>query len=179
MKICGIDPGHKGGLALVDGKTGKLLAVCRIPLWKRKLKSGKIRPLEDPVALAQIFREWSPDRFYIEDVNGFNMAATSSFSFGRGLGVILGVAGAVSNTRPTLVAPQTWKNSMGLLGPKETGTTEKIHKARLKQLSIARAKTLFPAASREMDHDGCAEAALIATWGVLEFKGLRSDTDHM
>jgi hypothetical protein len=172
MRFVGIDPGHKGGLALVDAVSGALVDVRRMPIWKRKLKSGKVRELEDPVKIADIFRVWNADFYYLEDVNGFGMAATSSFSFGRGVGVILGVVGGVSGKVPTLVSPQTWKGSMGLLLPKKPHVSEKQHKVALKQLAVARAKRLFPARGSEMDHDGCAEAALIATYGVLVVRGV-------
>ena len=173
MRFVGIDPGHKGALALVDGSTGALVDVRRMPIWKRKLASGKIRALEDPAKIAYILREWNADVYYLEDVNAFGMGATSAFSFGRGVGVILGAVGGVSGKVPTLVSPQVWKGSMGLLLPKKPHVSEKQHKVALKQLAIARAKKLFPARADEMDHDGCAEAALIATYGVLLTRGLR------
>lgn len=175
MRFVGIDPGHKGGLALVDGVSGALIDVRRMPIWKRKLASGKVRELEDPLKISDIFREWGADFYYLEDVNGFGMAATSSFSFGRGVGVILGAIGGVSGKVPTLTAPQAWKGCMGLLLPKKPHVSEKQHKAALKQAACARAKKLFPTHANVLDHDGCAEAALIATYGVLKTKGLRSD----
>ena len=176
MKIVGIDPGHKGGLALIDGTTGLLLDVRRMPIWRRKLASGKVRELEDPVKISHIFREWKAEFYYLEDVNGFGMGATASFSFGRGVGVILGAIGGVSGMVATLVAPQTWKGSMGLLLPKKLGVTEKQHKEALKAAAIARAKKLFPAQADVLNHDGCAEAALIGTWGLLKTKGLAPQT---
>ena len=173
MRFGGIDPGHKGAVALVDAVSGALVDVRRMPIWKRKLASGKVRALEDPVALSHILREWNADFYYLEDVNAFGMGATSAFSFGRGVGVILGVIGGVSDKVPTLASPQTWKGSMGLLLPKKPHVSEKQHKVALKQLAIARAKKLFPTHADEMEHDGCAEAALIATYGVLQVRGLR------
>jgi hypothetical protein len=129
--------------------------------------------MEDGVKLAAILREWHPDILYCEDVNGFGMGATSSFSFGRGTGVIDGVTSAVLGQPATLVAPQTWKGFLGILVPKKLGASKSAHKEALKAAAITKAQKLFPGRV-ELAHDGCAEAVLIGTYAVLKIKGLRA-----
>jgi len=79
---------------------------------------------------------------------------TSVFSFGRSLGAIEGVIAARS-IKATLITPQTWQKAMGVTGGKDGAR--------------ARAMELFPwniDYFKLKKHDGRADAALIACWGL-------------
>ena len=97
-------------------------------------------------ALAEIFREFTPDHVYIEAVNSFGM--------GRGVGVIKAVL-ATLGIPYSLVSPSKWKTSFNLSKDKDE--------------SRAAATRLFPSLASQFARkkdDGRAEAILIAKWGT-------------
>jgi crossover junction endodeoxyribonuclease RuvC len=102
----------------------------------------------------EIIKQLDPTDVYTERV--FAMAGqgvTSVFSFGRSLGVVEGVLGALK-IKNSLVTPQTWQKRMAVTGGKDG--------------SRARAMELFPyqmALFKRVKDDGRSDAALIAVWG--------------
>ena len=79
---------------------------------------------------------------------------SSSFRFGRGVGLIEGVIGA-SLVPVIYTAPATWKRFYGLPSDKET----------CRQRAVERWPESAAAFSRKRDHNR-AEAAFIASWGL-------------
>jgi crossover junction endodeoxyribonuclease RuvC len=78
---------------------------------------------------------------------------TSVFSFGRSLGVVEGILGAL-RIKNSLVTPQTWQKGIAVTGGKDG--------------SRARAMELFPdqiELFKRVKDDGRSDAALIALWG--------------
>ncbi len=100
--------------------------------------------------LGSLFELYAPDiRFLIiEDVHSMpHDGHVGAFSFGKGFGIILGLAAA--HKIPTLfVQPAVWKSNYGL--------------GRVKSDSILKAKMLF---NFETKKDGMAESLLIAHFG--------------
>lgn len=163
--VLGIDPGLDGALAVVSA-TGTLIAIRRMPTVKRELADGTKRRLVDGAAVVVFIKEWQPERAIIEDVNAFGMGVTSAFSFGRDLGRILGILDAAALPVRS-VGPKVWKGALGLLRVKKPAESVADHKKMLKLIAVRRATAMFPGV-KEMSHDGCAEAALIAAWGLIQ-----------
>jgi len=151
-KIIGIDVGLNGAIAMMRGET--LTGIVDMPTVRLDRNGKTKRQISIPELIA-ILDEFKPEEAFIEKV--FAMAGqgvTSVFSFGRSLGAIEGVIAARS-IKATLITPQTWQKSMGVSGGKDGAR--------------ARAMELFPYNVdyfRLKKHDGRADAALIACWGL-------------
>jgi hypothetical protein len=143
----GIDPGLRGGLALLDagGRRPQLLQVADMPA--------------DVDGLHALLRSdpWrAATTACIERVHSSpQMGVASAFTFGRGLGRVEGALAAVEGLRVVMVAPNVWKPSMRLSGGLAA-----------KRQSVDLAKRLWPEMAGELRNDGRAEAALIGLWGV-------------
>jgi crossover junction endodeoxyribonuclease RuvC len=151
-KIIGIDVGLNGAIAMMRGET--LTGIVDMPTVTLDRNGKAKRQISIPELIA-ILDEFKPEEAYIEKV--FAMAGqgvTSVFSFGRSLGAIEGVIAARS-IKATLITPQTWQKAMGCSGGKDGAR--------------ARAMELFPYNVdyfKLKKHDGRADAALIACWGL-------------
>jgi crossover junction endodeoxyribonuclease RuvC len=151
-KIIGIDVGLDGAIAMMRGET--LTGIVDMPTVSLDRNGKTKRQISIPELIA-ILDEFKPEEAYIEKV--FAMAGqgvTSVFSFGRSLGAIEGVIAARS-IKATLITPQTWMKAMGVSGGKDGAR--------------ARAMELFPYNVdyfKLKKHDGRADAALIACWGL-------------
>jgi crossover junction endodeoxyribonuclease RuvC len=154
MKVVGIDPGIRGGLALVelnDGAMPELVVAIDIPV------TG-VGPKERVDALA--IRTWvmthQPQHAFIERAQAMpKQGASSGFKYGRATGAIEAVI-ACCEIPLTIVEPAQWKRHYQLRGgDKEAGRQ--------------RALMLFPSAhallARKKDH-GRADASLIALYGA-------------
>tara|TARA_R110000765_G_scaffold307329_1_gene401179 strand:+ start:1940 stop:2374 length:435 start_codon:yes stop_codon:yes gene_type:complete len=139
--ICGIDPGAKGAIALLYGNSQDIFDM---PMLGKEVNGAEV---------ASIFKEFSPENIWIEQVNSFGMGRTSAYNFGQGMGILKGVI-ATLEIPYTLVTPQKWKKHFGL-------SKEKDHSRLL-------ATRLYPNMAdkfiRKKD-DGRAEAILIAKYG--------------
>lgn len=155
MRVGGVDPGVKGGVAVID--TDHLTLRCApMPLEK---VGAKERKLASAGGLVQLFRAHELDALFLEEVGVRPGEGTvGAFSFGRGLGRIEGAA-AGRGLPLYLVKPQLWKSKLGVSAEKER--------------CVAKAEALFPCARhlfrgpRGGLNDGPAEACLIALYGVL------------
>ncbi len=146
MKICGIDPGVAGGLALLD--TDTLLAVVDMPTFQLKKR------VVNPDAVAEQLQAWAPEHVFLELVGSRpGEGHVGAFSFGEGVGMLRGVVAAL-RLPITRVTPAQWKQALKVPAAKDGAR--------------ARATQLFPRAaahwSRVKD-DGRAEAAMIGLWG--------------
>jgi len=150
--VLGIDPGLSGAAAWLD--TSGALAVVDMPVLQ--IDRGKKAKREvDAAGLAELVRQHRPDVAIVERVGAMpGQGVTSMFSFGRSAGVIEGVLAGLG-VPVTLVAPAAWKRALKVQSGKDG--------ARL------RASQLIPAGCgnwRLVKHDGRAEAALLAFWGL-------------
>lgn len=151
-RTLGIDVGLNGAIALVVD--GELITVVDMPTVTLD-RNGKAKRQVSVPELVQIVKDFDPTEAYTERV--FAMAGqgvTSVFSFGRSLGVVEGVLGALK-IKNSLVTPQTWQKRMAVTGGKDG--------------SRARAMDLFPEQAqmfKRVKDDGRADAALIAAFGV-------------
>ena len=140
--IIGIDVGQKGGICCMSYSGIQLVPYSDEELNKLTTWCS----LQDEHTIA-----------YVEQVHAMpNQGVTSMFNFGKSFGYILGVLDAC-NIETKLVSPQKWKKEFNLDSDK--------------QKSIDTAKKLFPDVNLfrtnrcTKEHDGMAEALLIAEYG--------------
>lgn len=158
--VIGIDPGITGAIA-VRGDDPTEANVWDMPT----ITDGKKQRV-NAIALADLLRtltiEYSPEEVRIEKVNAMppmrkggvqrQAGAQSSFNFGRGVGAIDGICGALQ-LRVTYVIPQKWKKRAGLIGKE-------------KDQARTRALELYPFLDLHRKKDvGRADAMLIAHYG--------------
>jgi crossover junction endodeoxyribonuclease RuvC len=153
MIVLGVDPGIRGGLAVVNGDStvGTLIDAIDIPTIgtgaRERVDVAAIRDwiLRHPPAFALIERAQAMPR----------QGASSGFKYGRATGA-LETAIVLSSIPVEIVEPSIWKRHWRLPGKD-------------KELARQRALELFPAAhaffARKKDH-GRAEAALLALFGL-------------
>jgi crossover junction endodeoxyribonuclease RuvC len=159
MRVLGIDPGANGALAVVQG--GRLVDLVDMPTLATKRGSREVREV-NAALLGSALRKLLPiDAAYIEQVGAMpGQGVSSMFAFGRAVGVVEGVLGALA-VPTTRVPPQTWQRSMRVRGGKD-GARE-------------RAMQTYPAnvdAFARKKDDGRADAALIAGYGYDELVSL-------
>lgn len=151
MIYIGIDPGKNGGIACIGN--GKY--------------SGEAFPYSDDILINNLgfiyTQGWQDDVICcLEHVHAMpKQGVTSTFNFGLNFGFIQGVLKAYLIPYE-LVTPQKWKKEFSVTADKNT--------------SIQVAKRLFPdtnlkATERSRkDHDGMAEALLLAEYGRRKLK---------
>ena len=147
MIYIGIDPGKNGGIAyMVDGPR---FFVHTLPYSDDKLltelNSFSLYDYKQKVVC------------FLENVHAMpKQGVSSTFNFGKNFGFIQGVLRAY-NIPYELVTPQKWKKEFSCTSDKNT--------------SIEVCKRLFPSVNLKAtercrkDHDGMAEALLIAEYG--------------
>jgi crossover junction endodeoxyribonuclease RuvC len=152
-RILGIDLGHSGALALlVDGELVDVADTPTLPDGPRS------RPAVCCPLLANIVREWRPDRAYIELVNARpGDGPQGAFSFGRARGALEGCLGALAIPIVWVSVP-AWRKAVCL--------PVSASKDQARAEAIRRWPALADRFARVMD-DGRAEAALIAVAGIL------------
>jgi crossover junction endodeoxyribonuclease RuvC len=154
MKILGVDPGIRGGLAVVlvdSGHGAQLLDAIDIPTVGTGAKERV-----DVIALRTWVLLHRPDHCLIERAQAMpKQGASSGFKYGRAVGALEAVI-AGCEVPLTIIEPTAWKKYHTLRGGD-------------KETSRQRALQLFPAAhallARKMDH-GRGEAALMAVYGA-------------
>ncbi len=151
MIYIGIDPGKNGGIACIGNG----------------MYSGEAFPYSDDILINNLgfiyTQGWQDDVICcLEHVHAMpKQGVTSTFNFGLNFGFIQGVLKAYSIPYE-LVTPQKWKKEFSVTADKNT--------------SIQVAKRLFPdtnlkATERSRkDHDGMAEALLLAEYGRRKLK---------
>src|SRR5262245_12765734 len=154
MKLLGIDPGIRGGLAIVsidDGIAPQLIDAIDIPVTGVGAKERV-----DVLAIRTWIIAHAPQHALIERAQAMpKQGASSGFKYGRATGALEGVL-ACCEIPITIVEPSVWKKFHQLRGGD-------------KEAARQRALQLFPAAhallARRKDH-GRAEAALVALYGA-------------
>ena len=156
----GIDPGMKGGWALLDD--GDYVVGGRMPTKAY----GKRRQVDTEALLDHMIymredaeTDWDdyfpPDRVVVEMVfSSPQMGVVSAMSLGMAQGAALAVANRVCKRQePVLVTPKVWKAAFGL-GPD-------------KRASLSLCADYWPSDTNlwtVLANDGIAEAALMARW---------------
>jgi crossover junction endodeoxyribonuclease RuvC len=167
MIIIGIDPGLSGAIVSIDTVNPLENIVHDIPTFTVTVKDGQRRKI-DIHKLQQILKNEKADHVYLENVHAMpKQGVASMFSMGVNLGVIeasIVAAGLPYTTVPAMV----WKKVMQC--PKD------------KDAARRRASQLLPAMAHNWDlkkHDGRAEAAIIALYGLRISQVLMQNTENI
>ncbi|MEH3580954.1 crossover junction endodeoxyribonuclease RuvC [Enterobacter cloacae] len=148
--ILGIDPGCSGALVLVTEQGGYIyhLAMPTIKVGTKSRVNG--------AAVAAWLRQYGITHAYLEQVGAMPGQGTASmFTFGHAAGVAEGILQGL-NIPYTLVTPQAWKKSAGLIGCD-------------KDAARSRAIQLYPelrALDAKAKGQAIADALLIARFGI-------------
>jgi crossover junction endodeoxyribonuclease RuvC len=150
MIIIGIDPGCTGSIVLL-AQDGGYIAGHPMPVVKNG-KSSRV----NGAAVSAILRGHDIKHVFIESVHAMPKQGVSSvFTFGHAAGLVEGVVTGLGHAL-TLVTPQAWKKSAGLIGTD-------------KDAARSRAIQLYPGL-RTLDLKGkgqaLADAILIARHGI-------------
>lgn len=151
MIYIGVDPGKKGGVAIIDGENvdayawddSSFIAAMSVCVGRGRARNERIVAAVEKVGAMP------------------GQGVTSMFSFGQSYGFILGVLSAFG-IGYQLVPPFTWKREFGLL---HTG----------KQGSVDVAKRLFPGVSLlptdrcRKESDGMADALCLCEYARRHF----------
>lgn len=151
MIYIGIDPGKNGGIAVIGSD----------------YKSVIIYSDEELIQACRMF-DGMRIICYLEQVHAMpKQGVTSTFNFGMNFGFIQGVLKAYGIPYE-LVTPQKWKKEFSCTSDKNT--------------SIEVCKRLFPNVNLKAtdrcrkDHDGMAEALLIAEYGRRHYNGKSTES---
>ena len=149
--IATIDPGNSGAIAILSD-AGDLIEIFDMPTVSVTVGKKQRNVVSAPL-LATMLRAHDPAEIWLEKVSTRpGEGAVGAFAFGRGVGVIEGVAAALGKPLST-VTPAVWKKATGC--PADKGGAR------------ARAMQLFPTAAdqfKRVKDDGRAEAALIGVY---------------
>lgn len=139
MIYIGVDPGLKGGLALIS-ESGAMAIPFTEAGYLAAIKETKG---ENAIAC-------------VENVHAMpQQGVTSMFNFGKGFGWILGILDAY-NVPYELVTPQKWKKEFSVTGDKNSSIA--VCKRLFPSVS------LLPTERCRKDSDGMAEALLMAEY---------------
>ncbi|WP_316392176.1 crossover junction endodeoxyribonuclease RuvC [Citrobacter farmeri] len=148
--VLGIDPGCSGALVLITEQGGYIdhLAMPNIKVGTKSRVNG--------AAVAAWVRQYGIKHAYLEQVGAMPGQGTASmFTFGHAAGVAEGILQGL-NIPYTLVTPQAWKKSAGLIGSD-------------KDAARSRAIQLYPglrALDAKAKGQAIADALLIARHGI-------------
>lgn len=159
MNIIGIDPGLSGALAVIDS-SGKILHYRRMPVRRVIEDSGKEKRLIDIAQIAAVIARFEPEHAFIEKVHSMpKQGVASTFTFGMGYGMLLGLCFALEGViATTLVPPQRWQK---LLYDDKIKAIDDP-----KKRAFCRFTELWPELSAEnVTHDGIIDALLISEYG--------------
>lgn len=167
-KLVAIDPGLTGGLALIDERTRKVLAVADMPLEPLpppppKKRKGKKKRGKQPKRMVcgerigDLLCDWKPGRAIIERVGAMpKQGVSSTFKFGTVYGIAIGAVRALQ-IPVEYVSPAWWKAKHGLIGTHKDA-------ARVKAIKLHPEVAQF--LSRKKD-GGKADAILIGTAALV------------
>lgn len=159
MIYIGIDPGKNGGIAVINDKFPKPV---NITVYKYS-DDDLIDVIDGTKGSSIAVHRDEEIKCVLEKVNAMpGQGVVSMFNFGQNFGFIQGVLKAYEIPFE-LVPPQKWKKEFSVTSDKNT--------------SIEVAKRLFPGVNLKAtdrcrkDHDGMAEALLIAEYGRRHYNG--------
>lgn len=156
--ILGVDPGVRGGLAIVrlDESGPRLIDAIDVPVVGVKAKERI-----DVIALQQWLLQHGPHRAFVERAQAMpRQGASSGFKYGRATGAIEAVI-TVCAIPLEIVEPSMWKRTLRLTGKDKEGA---------RQLALAQFPYAHALLARRKDHQR-AEAALIALVGLRQLLG--------
>jgi crossover junction endodeoxyribonuclease RuvC len=118
MVIVGIDVGLSGALAFLDPSNPSTVEIFDIPVHLLA-RGGKAKREIDIVELIRLLAARRITHAFVEQVSSMpGQGLSSTFAFGKGFGIVLGVL--ASHSIPmTLIPPATWKRALGVPAAKD------------------------------------------------------------
>jgi len=147
--VVGIDPGAKGGVAVLGPEPSAVI----MPMMARDL---------DGLVLSRLLRSAAPSLVVIEKSQSMpGQGVAGMFRYGMNYGKILGIVEALELSY-LLVTPQAWKKQV------LAGT------AKDKNAAISHVRRIYPWADltpgkKRNPHDGMADALCIAEYGFAKY----------
>lgn len=153
MIVAGIDPGLDGAIALLEDGVATVHDMPTLTL----ARGAKSKREVDTHGLVRLLRSTAIDHAYVEAVAARpGQGVSSMFSFGRSLGIVIGVLAAL-DIPLSMASPVVWKRTLAVPKAKDAA------RARASQL-LPRSAHLWPLKK----HDGRAEACLIGLYGLRQ-----------
>ena len=149
MNILAIDPGMKGGIAILNTESNQMKA-APIPLVGKEI---------DYRSVHETITFYEPSIIVIEKVHAMpGQGVTSMFNFGLGYGALVALA-TISTARVVLVTPQMWKKHVlaGTSKDKDAAIQFCNHTYSNVNLILPRCRNA---------HDGMADAVCLAHYGA-------------
>lgn len=160
MVIMAVDPGLRGGVSFLTA-SGQILHYQPMPVRAALWGEESSKKMIDIAKVAAMIAKFQPTHCFVERVHAMpKQGVSSTFTFGTGYGMILGLTLSLEALLQTvLVQPRTWQRVMyaGL-----TGVDELEPKAR----AMAKAYQEWPTLAKGgVTHDGVIDSLLIAEYG--------------
>ena len=162
-RIVGMDPGFKGGLALLNKDEQRSVNMPVIVSRTTKIVKGKkkvkVRTSLDEPAIRNFLKIAMPDLVIVEMASAMpSQGVTSVFNFGAGWGILRGICAGL-NFPYELIRPQAWKKEI-LAGTDKT-----------KEAAISHVLRRFPYLDFEGKqlNDGQADAFCLAEYGLKNY----------
>ena len=153
MRLVGIDPGFKGGIAVFDDE--KVIFCCPMPILTVKV-GKKDRNRIDGKTIAKLLRDYTVDQVTIEQVHAFpGQGGVGNFSFGQNFGTLLGIFEAIG-IQYKEISPMKWKKLV-LGSDREEGKNQGIEFCNKNYNYI----NLLPTKRSKKPHDGMSDAICI------------------
>ncbi len=154
MIFCGIDPGQKGAVGIIDDEA-QFYGALDLPL----LGNGEI----DAATLFDTLHGYCPDIVFLEKAQGMpGQGRTSIFNYGQGYGKLKAVI-EIDSIPYQEIHPTKWKRVFSLIG-----------KDKSKKDSVAAAEKMFPGVEFRTPRgrllDGRAEALLLAQYARQSYR---------
>ena len=153
MKVIGIDPGMKGGIAILDTETNQMKAVPT-PLIGKEIDYRRVH---------EALTFYEPSIVVVEKVHAMpGQGVTSMFNFGLSYGAIIALA-SVSKARLVLVPPQMWKKHVLAGTSKDKDAAIQFCNQTYPSINLVLPRCRKP-------HDGMADAICMAHYGAHYIK---------
>jgi len=149
VRVCGIDPGSKGAMCVLDSSKSTHLAI--LDLDKATIYDA-----------TRWLHQQAVDIIYLEDVHSlYGMSAKSNFTFGKMLGIVITMSHIVTRGNPPVfVTPKVWQKFIGIA---VQGKAIKTEVAKIAAKHYPKADLYGPRGGLK---DGRADALMLAHYGM-------------
>lgn len=154
MKVCGIDPGAKGAICVLDSNDPAYIALLDLANTSQ-------------YEIAKFLHKQQVDKIFIEDVHSlYGMSAKSNFNFGYAVGIVQTIANIILQGKDfILVQPKQWQKAVGV-----TEKGSKFIKPQVAELATKYYPHAILNGKRGALQDGRSDAIMIAHYGLHHHK---------
>ena len=164
MKIIGIDPGQRGGMAVFEDEN--IIELIIMPTYTVIKSNKKKKEMVDFTIISNLFKRHNPKIVYIEKVSAMpKNGCVSMFNFAWSVSGIYGICAALE-IPIVAVGPKTWQET--LMGKKPKGE----HREKEETIQFVQNKwsnvSLLATPRSKKPHDGLSDSIAIGYYGFLE-----------